>query len=117
MPDFVLQYDLSSQFIDVVEQKYNFIAGRLHARGYYRHQYSCFRFERITVAQANADGDNIAAEVEARFPLAPRCLKRMKIRMVPTKKPDLILRRLTDVYDAWENGLAIGENKLCKGAR
>ena len=114
MPDFVLQYDLSSQFIDVVEQKYNFIAGRLHARGYYRHQYSCFRFERITVAQANADGDNIAAEVEARFPLAPRCLKRMN----GANKNDLILRRLTDEYDAWENGLAIiGENKLCKGAR
>ena len=34
--------------------------------------------------------------------------------MVPTKN-HLILRRLTDEYDAWENGLAIGENKLCKG--
>ena len=33
--------------------------------------------------------------------------------MAPTEN-DSILRRLTDEYDAWENGLAIGENKLFK---
>jgi hypothetical protein len=75
MPDFVIQYDLRTQFIDnngySRSTVYDYIARRLQSRGYYRHQYSCFRIEGITLAQAHVDCGNIAAEIEARFPPAP----------------------------------------------
>lgn len=71
MPDFVLQYDLSSLHITnnghVPSTVYRHISRLLRQRGWTRHQYSCWRVEAKTLANGTNDANNIAAQMEARW--------------------------------------------------
>ena len=73
--DFVLQYDLSTTFIDAngypPSTVYGYIARLLQSRGYNRHQYSCWRRENTSFAQVANDAAYIAHQMEIRFGPAP----------------------------------------------
>ena len=73
--NFVLQYDLSTTFTEEngypSSTVYEYIARLLQDRGYTRHQYSCWRRENISIAEAANDADYIAQRMEIRFGPAP----------------------------------------------
>ena len=71
MPNYVLQYDLSTNHIEQhghdSSNVYKFLARRLHRRGWTNHQYSCWRCNGKVVGEAAYDANFVANEVEAQY--------------------------------------------------
>jgi hypothetical protein len=71
MPDYLLQYDLSSNHIEAnvhdCSSVYKYLARRLRRRGWAKHQYSCWRCNNKPAGAANNEPNNLANQFEAQY--------------------------------------------------
>jgi hypothetical protein len=71
MPNYVLQYDLSTNHIEDnghdSSNVYKYLARRLSRRGWTKHQYSCWRCDGKAVGEAAYDANFVANDLEAQY--------------------------------------------------
>jgi hypothetical protein len=71
MPNYVLQYDLSTNHIEGnghdSSNVLNFLGRRLRRRGWTKHQYSCWKANGKTIVEAYNEAGDCTTELEARY--------------------------------------------------